>query len=400
MNDYFVSISTVDDSNASLPPFTHRTENILNFLHIEESEIVDVVQTLIVNKASGDDQISHRILKNTCHTIKNLYVYYLIGHFVNVSSFCLEKYGLIMPLFKKRFSRTTIKSSTGFLLNTVGKLMERIIFKHMYNFLHINDLIYKNQSGFLPGHSTVYQLLDIYHQICQSIDSKQHTCMIFCDISKAFDRVWHKGLLFKLRQNGITNDLLRWISDYLSERRQGVFIGSSVSEPKHVSAGVPQGSVLGPLFFLICVNDIAENLLSITGLFADDTSLAFSSSDVKDTEGILNHDLRMIVSWAKQWLVSFNPSKTVAILFSTALDLVKPSPIFNNTILDFVDNHKRLGLTLSSDEKWHAHIDNILTSASRTLDILRSLKYKLCRKALNQIYLSYLRPFLKYASVV
>ena len=86
-------------------------------------------------------------------------------------------------------------------------------------------------------------------------------------------------------------------------------------------------------------------------MFADDTSLAFSSSDVKDTEGILNHDLKMMASWAKRWLVSFNPSKTVAILFSTVLDLVKPSLIFNNTILDFVDNHKHLGLTLSSDGK-------------------------------------------------
>ena len=98
-------------------------------------------------------------------------------------------------------------------------------------------------------------------------------------------------------------------------------------------------------------------------MFADDSSLAFSSSDVKDTEGILNHDL-MIASLAKQWLVSFNPSKTVAILFSTVLDLVKPSVIFSNTILDFVDNHKHLGLTLRSGGKWHAHIDNILTSAS------------------------------------
>ena len=96
----------------------------------------------------------------------------------------------------------------------------------------------------------------------------------------------------------------------------------------------------------------------------------------------------------------FNPIKTVAIFFSIVLDLVKPSLIFNNTILDFVDNHKHLSLKLSSDGKWHAHIDNILTSASRTLGILRSLKYKLCRKALNQIYLSYLRPLLEYASVV
>ena len=119
-------------------------------------------------------------------------------------------------------------------------------------------------------------------------------------------------------------------------------------------------SVLGPLFFLVYVNDIAENLLSITRLFADDTSSAFSASNVKDTEGILNHDLRMIAAWAKQWLVSFNPSKTVSIIFLTVLDLVNPSLLFDNTIIEIVDNHKHLGLTLSKDGKWHAHIYNIL----------------------------------------
>ena len=195
LNDYFVSISTVDDSNASLPPFTPRTENALNFLHIEESEIVDVVQTLIVNKASGDDQISHRILKNTCHTIKKPLCIQFNRSFRECKFPSPWKYGLIMPLFKKSSPELPSNHRPVSLLSTVGKLMERVIFKHMYNFLQINDLIYKNQSGFLPGHSNVYQLLDIYHQICQSIDSKQHTCMIFCDISKAFDRVWRKGLL-------------------------------------------------------------------------------------------------------------------------------------------------------------------------------------------------------------
>ena len=177
--------------------------------------------------------------------------------------------------------------------------MERVVFKYLYNFFQINNLIYPYQSGFLPGHSTVYQLIDIYHQICQSIDAKQHTCMVFCDISKAFDRVWHKGLIFKLRQNGMHGELLSWISDYLSQRKQKVFIGSSVSNFQFLSAGIPQGSVLGPLFFLIYVNDIADNLLSITRLFADDTSIASSSSNLMDIEGILNHDLRCITLWAK-----------------------------------------------------------------------------------------------------
>ena len=223
--------------------------------------------------------------------------------------------------------------------------------------------------------------------------------MVFCDISKAFDRVWHKGLLFKLEQNGIKGDLLKWISNYLSERSQRVFVGSSISDSQKLSAGVPQGSVLGPLLFLIYVNDIVEHLVSISRLFADDTSLSFTASNINDIEGILNHDLRIITAWAKQWLVDFNPNKTEAILFSIN-NVNNPNLYFDQVPVTFVDEHKHLGLTFSRDGKWHAHINNILTSASKMLGVMRSLKFKLNRKTLNQLYFSYLRPLVEYASVV
>lgn len=132
----------------------------------------------------------------------------------------------------------------------------------------------KKQVGFLTGHSTVYQLIDLYHQIAQSFDNKTHTCVIFCDISDAFDRVWYK------------------------DRYQRVFIGQSYSSFKPVTAGVPQGLVLDPLLFLMYVNNIADNLLSIARLFADDTSLASTTSNVDDLQGILNHDLREISNWS------------------------------------------------------------------------------------------------------
>ena len=114
------------------------------------------------------------------------------------------------------------------------------------------------------------------------------TCMSFCDISKAYDSVWHQGLLFKLKQSGIDGALIKWIENYLVNRTQRVFIGSSMSTPKQTTAGVPQGLVLGPLLFLVYVNDkhVVENLLSITRLSADDTSLAFTSYSLADLEGI------------------------------------------------------------------------------------------------------------------
>ena len=108
-----------------------------------------------------------------------------------------------MPIFKKGERTIPANYPPVSLLSNVGKVFERVLFKHIYNHLYINNLLYKYQSGFLPGHSTTLQLIDIYHHICQSFDEKQYSCMVYCDISKAFDRVWHSGLLFKLRQNGI-----------------------------------------------------------------------------------------------------------------------------------------------------------------------------------------------------
>ncbi len=159
----------------------------------------------------------------------------------------------VMPLFKKGEKSTPSNYRPISLISCVGKVMERVVFKHMYNYLKDHSLIYKNQSGFLPGHSTVYQLMDIYNQICKAFDEKKSTCMVFCDISKAFDRVWHRGLLFKLSQHGISGNILNWINSYLHNRSQKVFVGSHFSENRLIHAGVPQGSVLGPLlFFNLC----------------------------------------------------------------------------------------------------------------------------------------------------
>ena len=158
------------------------------------------------------------------------------------------KSGTVTLLLKKSPSDSPFNYKSISLLSYVGKLQELITFKHIFNFVLTNSLIYRHQSGFLPGHSTVYQLIDLYNQIVQRIDAKQYTCMVFCDVWKAFDRVWHKGLLFKLQQNGITEKLLNWISSYLSARKQRVFVGSSMSSPRVMKAGVPQGTVLAPYF--------------------------------------------------------------------------------------------------------------------------------------------------------
>lgn len=400
LNNYFASISKVDDSYTQLPPLNKRTENILTNVVISREEIEEIIKLLPTNKACGPDLISHRMLKGCNQTI-SMPLVTLFNRSLNEGIFPDPwKVANVTPIFKKGERSLPSNYRPVSLLSCVGKLFERVVFKYIYNFFLDNNLLYKYQSGFLPNHSTVYQLIDIYHHICQSFDAKQFSCMVFCDISKAFDRVWHKGLIFKLKENGIDGQMLNWISDYLSNRKQRVVLQTASSTLQSISAGVPQGSVLGPLFFLVYVNDITDALLSLTRLYADDSSLYCSASNMQDIEGLLNHDLHQISIWAKQWLVDFNPNKTEAILFTLNKDVANPELIFDNTVINFVENHKHLGLTLSSNGQWSTHINNILQSASKAINIMKKLKFTLTKTALNQIYLSYVRPILEYASIV
>ena len=129
------------------------------------------------------------------------------------------------------------------LISCVGKAFERVIFQHVYNHIADNNLLYKHQSGFLPGHSTVYHLIEIIHHTCLALENYETICHIFCDISKDFDRVWHRGLILKLEKNGIIGNFLTWFENCITMRNQMVFVNGVYSSKNFISAGVPQGPV-------------------------------------------------------------------------------------------------------------------------------------------------------------
>ena len=316
LNDYFASISNVDDRNTTLPPLYCKSRNSLTNVSCTEEETEFIIETLNPNKANGLDGISNRMLKAVSKNISKPLAILLNRSFSEGIFPETWKISGLIPIPKKGDKTSPSNYRPIALLSNVSKIQERIAFKNLYNHLHENNLLYKYQSGFLPQHSTVFQLIDIYHNICQSFDNHRFSCMVFLDVSKAFDRVWHKGLIFKLKQHGIEGDFLNWLTDYLNGRQQQVIISGCTSTLKPIKAGVPQGSVLGPLLFLIYVNDIADSLLTLTRLFADDSSLFYSASSLEDIQGLINHDLIILSQWAKQWLVTFNPSKTEAILFT------------------------------------------------------------------------------------
>ncbi len=149
---------------------------------------------------------------------------------------------------------------------------------------------------------------------CSAID--EDVRIVFCDIKKAFDRVWHTGLLYKLEKCGITGPLLKWLKDYLSERYQRVIVKGQSSDWGLIKAGVPQGSVLGPLLFLIYINDITAGIDSEIKLFADDTTIYIDVEDSLIARDTMNNDLQTIQEWANQWLVTFCPRKTESMTIS------------------------------------------------------------------------------------
>ena len=224
---------------------------------------------------------------------------------------------------------------------------------------------------------------------------------VFCDISKAFDRVWHRGLLFKLEPIGVSDSLLSWFKSYLADRKQRVVLPGAVSAWKYIKAGVPKGSILGPLLFLIYINDIVVDIHSSIRLFADDTSLYIIVDNPHQAANLLNADLAKIHLWASRWLVSFNPSKSESLTLSRKQD--KPlHPPLNMAQLNINEStsHKHLGLIFSDDGSWHEHIDHVKAKSWFRLNVMRKLKFQLDRKSLEIIYTSFIRPLLEYSNVV
>ena len=225
--------------------------------------------------------------------------------------------------------------------------------------------------------------------------------VVFCDITKAFDKVYHPALSYKLRKSGISGSLLDWFSSYLHGRMQRDVMQGESSEWGNIEAGVPQGSVLGPLLFLVYINDIVDIVTSNIRLYADDVTLYITIDDPIDSATAINDDLQLIENWSRQWLVTFNSSKTKSMRVSRKRSPAQhPHIIFRGSTLHDVSQQKHLGVILTSDLSWSSHINYIVSKSRKLIGVMRLLQHRLSRRTLELIYLIYIRPILEYGDVV
>ena len=318
--------------------------------------------------------------------------FFEIGYFPE-----LWKIAHITPIYKRsgpKCCKTSYRPIS--LLPTISKCLEAVMHDRLLKHCLENNIISEKQAAYLRGDSTVSQLLYIVHNIRKNWTEKNVTHSVFLDVSSAFDKVWHNGLIAKLKQVGVDGSFLDTVRSYLTDRKQVVVLDGIKSNILDTKAGVPQGSKLGPLLFIIYMNDISCDIESDILIFADDTSLMATGSDPAMTALQLNRDLEKINSWALRWKVSFNPKKTKDIIFSKKVLNNSPPVVFNHIIIDRVNIHKHLGLFLTSSLDWNVQVNEICLKANRKLSVLRSIKL-LSRQTLDLLYKLTVRSVLDYA---
>ena len=286
------------------------------------------------------------------------------------------------------------------LLCIISKVLEKIIYDKIISF--VSKSISPFQFGFRRKHSTLHQLLLFLNSVYASFDANIQTDVIYLDFKKAFDSVAHNELLVKLWSFGITGNLWKWFKGYLSARMQCVLLNGSISEPLPVISGVPQGSILGPILFLIFVNDIPDSVTSsATFLFADDTKCLKTTTCSSECVS-LQRDLHYLSSWSQKWKLPFNEHKCVLLRFSSG----HPPPLtydytINSEQISVHDHQRDLGVIISSNLTWNEHLKYILSKAYKTLGLIRRSFSSAHNPSIKKIlYLCLVRPQLTYCSQI
>ena len=288
------------------------------------------------------------------------------------------------------------------ILPVFSKILEKIIYHRLYDFLQNKNILTDNQFGFRKKYSTSLAIFNLTESVLKEMEKGNFCIGLFMDLSKAFDTIDHHILLNKLEYYGVRGIARQWFSSYLHQRTQYVMVNGVKSSIQCNNCGVPQGSVLGPLLFLIYINDIvnSSNLFRFS-LFADDTVATLSGKNLQTLVSSVNKEISNVSLWFKANKLSLNHSKTNYIIFRTRKRGVPtnlPEILIDDVIINKVDNVKFLGVTINEYLDWSTHTSVISKSVARSVGILSKLKFILPSNILKLIYNSLILPHLSYCN--
>jgi len=376
------------------------TNDIQSSMYIpptEKVELLTLLKGLDKKKASGMDGISPSIVCQVADSI--------VDPLVHISNLSFEqgvfpsklKISKVIPLYKKSERSDPSNYRPISLLSIFSKIIEKLMHKRLYSYLTKYNILFDLQFGFRENHSTVLALIEIIDSIRKELDGGNSVVGIYLDLSKAFDTVNHQILLDKLSNYGIRGNANRWFKSYLSNRTQITSVNGVFSDEMNVSYGVPQGSVLGPLLFLIYVNDIAHVLPeNNTRLFADDTNIFITGDNIITLKQRSQFALQSLYKWFCDNQLSLNISKTCFTLFSKKLSTSDLKISLNNVNVPCVDHTKYLGVYLDKDLSFKKHTEYVKGKLTKMTGLFYYMSDFLHPADILRIYFAYVFPHLKY----
>ena len=289
------------------------------------------------------------------------------------------------------------------LLSIFNKLLEKVMYKRLLRFLNNNKVFFDRQFGFREKHSTDHAILSIVDKIQRAIEEHEFSCGIFLDFSKAFDTVNHSILISKLEYYGVRGVAKNWFTSYLSNRKQSTIVNNLTSNPLTVTCGVPQGSVLGPLLFLLYINDFHQcSDLFEFHLFADDANLFYSNRNLEILESDINAEIDNVYAWLCANKLSLNIEKSNFVLFHPPQRKITQHfhlAIASKTIKQ-TNCIKYLGIYIDSNLNWKQHTEYIAKKIRRSIGLLSKLRYYVNSLILKNLYYALIYPFFIYGLIV
>ncbi len=404
LNKQFASVFSKEDPLAELPEFKKRTEEVIEEVDVSQDKVKVYLEVIDPYKSQGGDGFNPYVLKQ-CAASMALPLSLIFRKSLDEGEIPEAwRKANVTPIFKKKGSRVDPGNYRPVSLTSVPcKVMEKIVRDKVMSHLVKNKLLSDHQHGFVKNKACVTNLLESMDFLTNAMAQKKWVDLLFLDFEKAFDKVPHRRLLLKLKAYGVSGVLLKWIEAFLRGRKQRVVLGGECSEWENVGSGVPQGSVLGPLLFVVFINDLPESIELPSKLYADDSKVMceLRKSKFLDDAARLQADIDRIVGWCDQWLMKLNVGKCKVMHIGhknpKVMYFMKDVSSGQPHALEKTDLERDLGVYIASDLKSHGQVNQVVSKANSMLGMLkRTFTYR-GADMWKRLYTTYVRPHLEFA---